>query len=139
MQGSDRLEEQPVSRHRVVGARTRENQPVVAAEGRHQNRRRHQRRAAAGHDDIERGRRHAVRRRVLNRRQWKRHQVRDVGQQVEQNHQPGATEQAQWQITARVLDFAGGEGDVVPGIGGEERIRLRHTDADEETEGGHGT
>ena len=35
-------------------------------------------------------------------------------------------------VALRVFDLAGGEGDVVPGVRGEERVRLRDADADEQ-------
>jgi len=34
--------------------------------------------------------------------------------------------------------FSGSEGDVVPRVGSEKRVRLRDADADEEPEGGRG-
>src|SRR5947207_13294284 len=40
---------------------------------------------------------------------------------------------------ARIYDLAGGERDIVPGVGGKERIGLRHANADEESEGGRGS
>ena len=46
------FEKQPIVRHRVIGARARQNQSVVAAEGRDQDHHRHQRRANARKDDV---------------------------------------------------------------------------------------
>ena len=40
-------------------------------------------------------------------------------------------------VAPRILHFAGGERDVVPGVGGEERSGLRHAERDEQAERGH--
>src|SRR2546423_9831962 len=78
-----RAEEQAVARHRVVGARAREYESVVAAEGRDHDGRRHDRRAEAGEDDVRRGRGHSVVRDRLDGLDRQRHEVRDVGEQIQ--------------------------------------------------------
>ena len=133
-----RAEEETVARHRIVGARARQNQPVVAAEGRDHDRDGHDGRARAGKDHVGGFRRDAVARRVLNRLERQRRQIRDVGEQIEADDKDGAERERERNVATRIYHFAGREGDVVPGVGGEKRIRLRHADADEETEGGRG-
>jgi len=54
-----------------------------------------------------------------------RRQVRHVRQQVEGDDQAGAEQQAQRQIAVRVLRLGSGEGDVVPGVSGEQRADHR--------------
>ena len=48
----------------------------------------------------------------------------------------GAERQRQRDVAPRVLHLAGGERDVVPGVGGEQRSGLRHADRDEQAERG---
>jgi hypothetical protein len=74
-----------------------------------------------GKDRVERGGGHAVGRRLLDRVERQRHQVREVGEQVDRDDQGGAQRQRQREGAARVLYLARGERDVVPRVGGEQR------------------
>ena len=53
-------------------------------------------------------------------------QVNKVAGNVERDHNARAHRQRERQIAAGILHFAGGEGHVVPGVGGEQRSDLRH-------------
>ena len=55
-------------------------------------------------------------------------QVDEVAQHVEKKHYSRANGKAQGKIASRVLNFACGEGDVIPGICTEEAAHLHHGD-----------
>ena len=57
------------------------------------------------------------------------HQVDHVAGEIEERDDADAEGQRERQVALRVADFAGGEGDVVPGVGREERAD--HGDADQ--------
>ena len=61
-------------------------------------------------------------------------EVGDVGQEVEGDDQAGARGERERDVAARVLHLAGGEGDVVPRVGGEERADLGDAEGDEQAE-----
>ena len=65
-------------------------------------------------------------------------EVAEVAEQVESDDDAGAKAEGERQVAAGVADFAGDEGDVVPGVGGEERAGLRDAECDEEAECGGG-
>ena len=132
-------EEQTVARHRIVSARAGQNQPVVAAEGRDHDRDRHDGRARAGKNYVRRLRRDAIARRILNRFERQRRQISNVREQIKADDENRAERQRERNVAPRIFHFAGGESDVVPGVGGEKRIGLRHADADEKSEGGRGS
>src|SRR5207237_8334968 len=71
---------------------------------------------------------------VLDGVERRRHQIRDVGQQVERDDENRTERQRQRNIAAWVLHLARGEGDVVPGIRGEERPGLRDAEGHEQAE-----
>ena len=52
-------------------------------------------------------------------------QINHVAGQVERDHHAGPKRQGKRQIAAGILDFSGGEGHVVPGVGGKQRAHLR--------------
>ena len=75
---------------------------------------------------------------MLDRRKRKRDEIGDVREQIKHDHDAGADGERERKIAARILHFARGESNVVPGIGGEERTGLRDADGDEQAEGGGG-
>src|SRR5579883_1298389 len=75
---------------------------------------------------------------MLDLREGKRHKIGNVRQQIQQNDQPGSHGQRQRNIALGIFHFAGGEGDVVPGVGGKERSGLRNADGGEQAERGGG-
>ena len=123
-----------IARHRVVRARAREDQPVVAPERRHHDGGRHERRAQSRQDRVQRRGGDAIGRGLLNGFERQRHQVRQVGEQVQRDDDDGAERERQRNVPSRVLDLAGGERDVVPGVRREERARLRYAERDEDPE-----
>src|SRR5207248_1452861 len=129
-------EEETVARHGVVGARAGENEPVIAAERRNHDRNGHDGRASARKDYVGRLRRDPVARRILNRSERKRRHVSNVGEQIKSDNQKGAERERERNIAPWIFHFSGGEGDVVPGIGGEKGIGLGHANGDEEAECG---
>jgi hypothetical protein len=78
----------------------------------------------------------AIRRCVLDGFERKRHEIGDVGEEVENDHDAGANGERERKIAAGIFHFTGSESDVVPGIGGEKRAGLRNTDGYEQAEGG---
>src|SRR5205823_2444350 len=139
VQLADATEKETVTRHCIVSARAGEDQPVVAAECRNHDSNGHDGRACAGKDDVGGLGRHAVARRILDRVERKRGQIRNVSEQIKPDHQNGAERERERNVTTRIYDLAGGEGNVVPGVGGEKRVGLRHANPDEESENGRGS
>ena len=130
MQARLRMEEESVAGHGVVDARASENESVVAAEGRDQDRKGHQFRAALSHDLLHDGGGHAVFRGVLDSApdggdgvrlapKWQHQQVDEIDGNVEEDDRAGSDGERERQVALRVADLSGGKGDVVPGIGGE--------------------
>ena len=66
---------------------------------------------------------------VLDRVERQHHQVDEVGSEVEKRDDADAERERERQVALRVADLAGGEGDVVPGVGREQRAD--HGDADQ--------
>ena len=139
VQLADATEKETVTRHCIVSARAGEDQSVVTAECRNHDSNGHDGCASAGKNDVGRLRGHAVAWRILNCGERKRGQIRNVSEQIKSDHQNGAERERQRNVATRIYDLAGGEGNVVPGVGGEKRIGLRHANADEESEGGRGS
>ena len=92
----------------------------------------------AGEDYVRRCRCNAISGHGLDPFDWQRYEIRDVGQQVESDNQKCSECERERNVATRVLHFSGGEGDVVPGVGSEKRVRLRHADAHEQSERGRG-
>src|SRR4051812_27019802 len=70
---------------------------------------------------------------MLNGGPWQRREIGNISQQIKSDHQERAERQGERNITPRVSYFAGNERDVVPGIGGEQRLRLRDANTDEQS------
>src|SRR5277367_922050 len=70
--------------------------------------------------------------------QRKRAEIGDIGEQIERDYDARADGEREREIAARIFYFSGGESNVVPGIGGEERTGLRDADGHEQAEGGGG-
>ena len=134
VQLADPTEKQTVFCHCVIRARPGENQSVVAAKGGNHDRDRHDRCASAGENHIGRFRCDTIAWRTLNCRKWKRREVCDIRQQIESDHEKCSERERKRNVAARILHFASGERDIVPGVGGKKRIGLRHANADEQTE-----
>src|SRR5438045_744732 len=64
------------------------------------------------------------------------HQVNEIRQDIKSNDGPGAKSERQRQIAAGVFYFGGGEGDVVPRVGGKERAGLSDSDHDQSPDEG---
>ena len=61
--------------------------------------------------------------------------VGEIGQHVEDDDEAGSQGERQRHIAAGIAHLTGAEGDVVPGVGGEERADLRGAEGDEHAEG----
>ncbi len=82
--------------------------------------------------------RDAIARRILNCGEWQRRQIGDIREQIKADDENRSERERQRNVAPRIDHFAGGESDVVPGVGRKERIRLRDADADEQAERGRG-
>ena len=51
-------------------------------------------------------------------------EIDKICRRVEGDHDAGAQSQGERQIALRIFDLGGGEGDIVPGIGGKQRSHL---------------
>ena len=82
-------------------------------------------------------RRHAIFRRILDAARHHRgamriavhgqnQQISEGSQEIDRQHKARAQDQRERNVAAGILHFAGGEGDVVPCVGGEERADLHH-------------
>ena len=96
---------------------------------------RHDHRAERREDRFERGCGDAIGGGLLHRAERQGDEIGDVGEQIERDDDHRAEGQRQGNVASRILDLAGGEGDVVPGVGGKERPDLRHAQRDEQAEG----
>ena len=77
---------------------------------------------------------HAIERRRLHLVERQHHQISDVRQQVQTDHDRRPEGQRQRHVAARRAHFARREGDVVPGVGGKERSGLRHAQRHQQAE-----
>src|ERR1035438_4908517 len=127
-------EEQAVASHRIIDARTRQDQPVVAAEGGDHDRDGHDDSTSTAEDRFNGSGGHAVIRGILDLVERQQAEIGDMGQQVEDRDEAGARREREGDIAARILYLAGGESDVVPGVGGTERADLGYAKGDEEAE-----
>ena len=62
---------------------------------------------------------------MLDGLEWQRHEIRDVRENIGADDNAGSERERQRDVSSRLLDLAGGERDVVPGIGGKQRTGLR--------------
>ena len=58
---------------------------------------------------------------MLHLAEWQHYDVSEIRQYIEPDNDHRPEGQRQRNIASRVADFARGEGDVIPGIGGIER------------------
>ncbi len=65
-------------------------------------------------------------------------EVADVAKEIESDDERGADAEGEGQVALRVMDFSGDEGDVMPGVCGEERAGLRHAESDHHADSGSG-
>ena len=65
-------------------------------------------------------------------------EVAEIGRKVQRRDEECAEGQRERDVALGRADFAGGEGDVVPGIGRKQRTDLGDAQGDEESEGGGG-
>ena len=122
-------EKQVVPRHREIDARAGHDHAVAAAEGRDHDRDGHELRRDRAEHDGDDGGGDAIFGRGLDLRQREHRQIDEVAGDIEDRDDAHAEAERERQVAFRIADFAGGEGDVVPGVGGEERAD--HGRADE--------
>ena len=67
---------------------------------------------------------------VLNLVERQRDQIGHVGEQVQTDDNERTERERQRDVAPRILHLAGGERDVVPRVGGEQRADLRYGDGD---------
>ena len=138
-----RFEEQPVLGHGVIDAGAGQDQPVVAAEGRDHDQDGHDDgcRAAEDHlggrgpDTVELGELDAPADdigRLGTAVDGQGDDVGDVGQEIEEDDDPGPEDEAQGDVPLGVLDLSGDVGHGVPGVRGEERADHGRSDGRQE-------
>ena len=125
MQHAGRFEEQIVARHRVVDARPRENQPVVAAERRNHDRGRHHVEAGAAEHRLQRRRPDAVLGRVSDGVGGEDVQVSDVGQDVQHGDGQRARGHRERDVALWILHFRSRESHVIPRVHRKQRPHHR--------------
>ncbi len=113
----DALEKKTVTRHRVVDARARQNQSIVASEGGDHDRNGHQDHAGLAQRRFHRFSSHSIRRFLQSGKgaERQRHHVSNIGEQIESDHRATTNQQRARQVASGVADLAAGESDVVPG------------------------
>src|SRR5439155_4748198 len=109
-------EKKTVTRHRIIGTRTGENQSIIATEGRNHNRHCHDRRPGAWKDYVGSFRSDTIAWSILDRGERKRRQISDVRQEIKSDNQKRAEGERQRYVAPRFLHFSGDERDVVPRV-----------------------
>ena len=138
VQHAGAAEEEAVAGHGVTGAGAGQDQSVDAAEGGDHDGGRHEAHAESGEDGLEGGGGDAVRRGVLDGGEGQGDEVAEIGREVQRRDEERAEGQRERDVALGRADFAGGEGDVVPGVGRKQRTDLGDAQGDEESEGGGG-
>ncbi len=138
---ADGAEEEAVAAHGVIDACAGETHAVCAAEGGDEDGTGHEEGPACGEDLLESGGADAIFCRELDAacedglavgiaRERQDHHVCGGGKQVHEDDEAGAHGQGEGDVSSGVLHFSGCEGDVVPGVGGEEGADLDDAEED---------
>src|SRR5581483_3651568 len=78
--------------------------------------------------------RNTIARGVLNCAEWQRRKVSDIREQIQSDNENRSEGERQRNVATRIDHFAGGESNVVPGVGGKERIRLGDANTNKQAE-----
>ena len=108
------FEEQPIACHRIVNPGSGKNQAVVATKGRNHDRCCHAHGTGPAENGIHHGDGDAIMRRVLDFRERQHSDVREIGQQIQNDHDPAASQQRAHKVLSRVAHFAANERDICP-------------------------
>src|SRR4029077_15403769 len=100
------------------------NQAVVAAEGGNDDGYSHDHGAGGAEDGVECGAGDTIVGSSLDLHEWKGEEISQIREAVESDDDDGAEGHGEGDVALGIFHFAGGEADVVPGVGGKQRANL---------------